>query len=186
MSVVAATRRRGSALRRSASRSVITWASTPRVPIPAAPFYGAKMVEIRDLNKVFEFINETALFKGQWQYKQGRKSKEEYAEILETEVYPKFKDLKAQAIRDGLAAIDAEFGVFSEIRGRGLMIGAQLRDVHAGKAGEILDRCVEHGLLTLQAGPDVLRFVPALNIGDVDIAEGLSRLRAAIAGFVKG
>ena len=93
---------------------------------------------------------------------------------------------QAQAIRDGLAAIDAEFGVFSEIRGRGLMIGAQLRDVHAGKAGEILDRCVEHGLLTLQAGPDVLRFVPALNIGDVDIAEGLSRLRAAIAGFVKG
>ena len=93
---------------------------------------------------------------------------------------------QAQAIRDGLAAINAEFGVFSEIRGRGLMIGAQLRDVHAGKAGEILDRCVEHGLLTLQAGPDVLRFVPALNIGDVDIAEGLSRLRAAIAGFVKG
>ena len=92
---------------------------------------------------------------------------------------------QAQAIRDGLAAIDAEFGVFSEIRGRGLMIGAQLRDVHAGKAGEILDRCVEHGLLTLQAGPDVLRFVPALNIADADIAEGLSRLRAAIADFVK-
>lgn len=92
---------------------------------------------------------------------------------------------QAQAIRDGLAAIDAELRVFSEIRGRGLMIGAQLRDAHAGKAGEILDRCVEHGLLTLQAGPDVLRFVPALNIGDADIAEGLSRLRAAIAGFVK-
>jgi len=93
---------------------------------------------------------------------------------------------QAQAIRDGLAAIDAEFAVFSEIRGHGLMLGAQLREAHAGKAGEILDRCVEHGLLTLQAGPDVLRFVPALNIGDTDIAEGLSRLRAAIAGFVSG
>jgi acetylornithine/N-succinyldiaminopimelate aminotransferase len=92
---------------------------------------------------------------------------------------------QAQAIRDGLAAIDAEFGVFSEIRGRGLMIGAQLRDAYAGKAGEILDHCVEHGLLTLQAGPDVLRFVPALNIGDADVVEGLSRLRAAIASFVK-
>lgn len=92
---------------------------------------------------------------------------------------------QAQGIRDGLAAIDAEYGVFSDIRGRGLMIGAQLRDAHAGKAGEILDRCVEHGLLTLQAGPDVLRFVPALNIGDADITEGLSRLRAAIAGFLK-
>lgn len=93
---------------------------------------------------------------------------------------------QSQAIRDGLSAIDAEFGLFSEIRGRGLMLGAQLREPHAGKAGEILDRCVDHGLLTLQAGPDVLRFVPALNIGDADVAEGLSRLRTAIAGFVKG
>jgi acetylornithine/N-succinyldiaminopimelate aminotransferase len=91
-----------------------------------------------------------------------------------------------QALRDGLAAIDAEFGMFSEIRGRGLMLGAQLRDAYAGKAGEILDRCVDHGLLTLQAGPDVLRFVPALNIGDADIAEGLARLRAAIADLLKG
>ncbi|HJW45065.1 MAG TPA: aspartate aminotransferase family protein, partial [Lysobacter sp.] len=49
-----------------------------------------------------------------------------------------------------------------------------------------LDRCVEHGLLTLQAGPDVLRFVPALNIGDADIAEGLARLRAALTEFVRG
>lgn len=92
---------------------------------------------------------------------------------------------QAQALREGLTAIDAEFGVFSEIRGRGLMLGAQLREAHAGKAGEILDRCVDHGLLTLQAGPDVLRFVPALNIGDDDVAEGLKRLRAAIADFTK-
>ena len=92
---------------------------------------------------------------------------------------------QAQALRDGLAAIDAEFGVFAEIRGRGLMIGAQLRAAHAGKAGEILDRCVDQGLLTLQAGPDVLRFVPALNIGDADVTEGLARLRAAIAGLVQ-
>jgi acetylornithine/N-succinyldiaminopimelate aminotransferase len=93
---------------------------------------------------------------------------------------------QAQALRDGLAAIDAEFSVFSQIRGRGLMLGAQLREPYAGKAGEILDRCVDHCLLTLQAGPDVLRFVPALNIGDADVAEGLARLRAAIADFVKG
>ncbi len=92
-------------------------------------------------------------------------------------------ETQGQALRDGLAAIDAEFQVFSEIRGRGLMLGAQLREPHAGKAGEILDRCVEQGLLTLQAGPDVLRFVPALNIGDEDVKEGLARLRAAIAGF---
>lgn len=91
---------------------------------------------------------------------------------------------QAQAIRAGVAALDAELGLFSEVRGRGLMIGAQLRDEHAGKAGEILDRCVEQGLLLLQAGPDVLRFVPALNIGDADIADGLQRLRAALLQFL--
>jgi len=90
---------------------------------------------------------------------------------------------QAAAIRDGLAAIDAESQLFSQIRGRGLMLGAQLRPEHAGRAGEILDRCIEHGLLLLQAGPDVLRFVPALNIADADVAEGLARLRSALAGW---
>jgi 5-methyltetrahydrofolate--homocysteine methyltransferase len=80
--------------------------------IPRAPFYGSKVVEITDLNKVFEFINETALFKGQWQYKQGRKSKEEYQEILEKEVYPKFRELKAQAIREKLLEAKLVYGYF--------------------------------------------------------------------------
>jgi acetylornithine/N-succinyldiaminopimelate aminotransferase len=90
------------------------------------------------------------------------------------------------ALRDALQAIDDELGLFAEVRGRGLMLGAQLREAHAGKAGEILDRCIEHGLLLLQAGPDVLRFVPALNISDADVAEGLARLRAALRDFVAG
>ncbi|MEN5059370.1 acetylornithine transaminase [Luteimonas sp. TWI1416] len=88
---------------------------------------------------------------------------------------------QSRALRDGLAALDAEFGLFSEVRGRGLMLGAVLRPEHAGQAAAILDRAAHHGLLLLQAGPDVLRFVPALNITDADIAEGLARLRAALA-----
>ena len=50
-------------------------------------------------------------------------------------------------------------------------------------AAAILDLCVEQGLLLLQAGPDVLRFVPALNIDDADVAEGLARLGAALRAF---
>lgn len=84
----------------------------PAEIIPSAPFYGSKVVEIKDLNKVFAFINETALFKGQWQYKQGRKSKEEYAEILGKEVYPKFRELKAQAIREKLLEAKLVYGYF--------------------------------------------------------------------------
>ncbi|HEY4581948.1 MAG TPA: acetylornithine/succinyldiaminopimelate transaminase [Lysobacter sp.] len=91
---------------------------------------------------------------------------------------------QAAAIRSTLEAVDREFGLFAEIRGRGLMIGAQLRPGYAGRAAEILDRCVEHGLLLLQAGPDVLRFVPSLNISDADVAEGLARLERALRSFV--
>ncbi|TZF82454.1 aminotransferase class III-fold pyridoxal phosphate-dependent enzyme, partial [Cognatilysobacter lacus] len=91
---------------------------------------------------------------------------------------------QADALRAGLDAVDRELGLFSEVRGRGLMLGAQLRPMFAGRAGEILDRCVEHGLLLLQAGPDVLRFVPALNISDEDVAEGLARLGAALREVV--
>ncbi len=80
--------------------------------IPTAPFYGSKMVEIKDLLKVFAFINETALFKGQWQYKQGKSSKDDYQKLLETEVYPKFAEIKAQAIREKLLEAKLVYGYF--------------------------------------------------------------------------
>ena len=41
-----------------------------------------------------------------------------------------------------------------------------------------------HGLLLLQAGPDVLRFVPPLTITGEELADGLDRLHAALADFV--
>ena len=90
---------------------------------------------------------------------------------------------QAQAIRDGIAAINAELDLFSEVRGRGLMLGAVLKPEHAGKAGAILDVAATNGLLLLQAGPDVLRFVPALNIRDDEIADGLARLCKALEAF---
>ena len=80
--------------------------------LPTAPFYGSKVVEIKDLTKVFDFINETALFKGQWQYKQGRKSPEEYQKILEEIVYPKFAEIKAKAIREKLLEAKLVYGYF--------------------------------------------------------------------------
>ena len=91
---------------------------------------------------------------------------------------------QADALRAGLAALHAEFDVFAEVRGRGLMLGAVLAPPFAGRAGEVLDHAAANGLLLLQAGPDVLRFVPALNIGDDDVREGLARLREAIRSFV--
>jgi acetylornithine/N-succinyldiaminopimelate aminotransferase len=84
------------------------------------------------------------------------------------------------ALRAGLAAIGEESGLFASIRGRGLMLGAVLADAYKGRAGEVLECAAKHGVLLLQAGPDVLRLVPPLNIGGADVVEGLSRLRLAV------
>ncbi|WP_058196723.1 acetylornithine transaminase [Xanthomonas translucens] len=91
---------------------------------------------------------------------------------------------QAAVLRQGLAALNDEFALFSQVRGRGLMLGAVLNQAHAGQAGTILDHAAAHGLLTLQAGPDVLRFVPSLNITDEEVAEGLKRLRVALREYV--
>ncbi len=90
---------------------------------------------------------------------------------------------QSQALRDGIAALDRDFGLFAQVRGRGLMLGAVLKPEHAGRAGDILDHAANAGLLLLQAGPDVLRFVPPLNLGDADVAEGLARLHTALQTF---
>lgn len=108
----------GKAAARVSSRSAGDTTHTTRsevatdVVIPTAPFYGSRVVEIRDLTKVFDFINETALFKGQWQYKQGRTTKEEYQQILTDTVYPKFAEIKALAIRDKLLEAKLVYGYF--------------------------------------------------------------------------
>jgi len=80
--------------------------------IPIAPFFGSKVVEIADLNKVFSFINETALFKGQWQYKQGRMSSEDYSRLVSDEVRPKFNELKARVMREHLLEAKVVYGYF--------------------------------------------------------------------------
>ncbi|HET6804678.1 MAG TPA: acetylornithine/succinylornithine family transaminase [Frateuria sp.] len=91
---------------------------------------------------------------------------------------------QANELRAGLAALDADLGLFEEVRGRGLMLGAALAGPHRGKAGTILDAAAEHGVLLLQAGPDVLRLLPPLTVTDEEIAEGLRRLRTALIAFL--
>jgi acetylornithine/N-succinyldiaminopimelate aminotransferase len=88
------------------------------------------------------------------------------------------------ALREALASLGNQLDMFSEVRGRGLMLGAVLSEKYRGRAGEVLDFAASHGLLVLQAGPDVLRFVPPLNITDEELADGLTRLRAALSAFV--
>ena len=87
---------------------------------------------------------------------------------------------QGERLRKRLVALHNEIGFISEVRGKGLMIGAVLRDEWAGRAGELGEVCRRHGVLVLQAGPDVVRFLPPLNITDAELDEGMDRFEAAM------
>lgn len=84
-----------------------------------------------------------------------------------------------------LNQINDDLHLFKEIRGRGLMIGAELIDAHAGKAGAIAEVARQHGVLVLVAGPDVSRLLPPLNITEDELREGLERFHAACKHYLE-
>ena len=83
-------------------------------------------------------------------------------------------------LRKRLTALHNTIGIIAEVRGKGLMLGAVLRGEWAGRAADLGERCRRHGVLVLQAGPDVLRFLPPLNITDAELDDGMDRLEAAL------
>ena len=107
--------------------------------------------------------------------------------VLDTVNTPEvFAGIKAKAklYVDGLNAINAKYDVFSEIRGKGLLIGAVLNDKHQGKAKDFLNAAMAEGLMVLVAGANIVRFAPSLVIPDEDISLGLARFEKAIASLV--
>jgi 5-methyltetrahydrofolate--homocysteine methyltransferase len=84
----------------------------PDAPIPRAPFYGSRVVEDVPLADVFAFVNETALFKGQWQFKQGKRTAEEYRALVAERVRPVYDELKQRSERERLLTPRVVYGYF--------------------------------------------------------------------------
>ena len=91
---------------------------------------------------------------------------------------------RGKQLTNALKDINKRHKLFSEIRGRGLMIGAELKPEFHGKAGDITDLARKHGVLVLQAGTNVLRFLPSLLITEKELKNGVARLEEAIAEFL--
>ncbi|MGT3290126.1 bifunctional acetylornithine/succinyldiaminopimelate transaminase [Yersinia enterocolitica] len=90
--------------------------------------------------------------------------------------------LFVQALQD----INNKYHVFSDIRGMGLLIGAELAPQYQGRAREFLTAAAANGLMILNAGPDVLRLAPSLVIEQEDIQQGMARLEHVIASLAQG
>ncbi|UYI46880.1 aspartate aminotransferase family protein [Vibrio parahaemolyticus] len=86
--------------------------------------------------------------------------------------------------REGLEAINAKYNIFSEVRGKGLLLGAALNDEWKGRARDVLVAAGKEGLLVLIAGANVVRFTPSLVITQEEIEQGLAKLDKAIATLV--
>lgn len=92
------------------------------------------------------------------------------------------KGVKARSdhLRKGMMDIGERYGVFSEVRGAGLLLGCVLTEAWQGKAREFLNAGLAEGVMVLIAGANVVRLAPSLIIPESDIDEALSRFEAAV------
>ena len=88
--------------------------------------------------------------------------------------------LYVAALRD----IGEKYRIFSEIRGMGLLIGAELTAPYHGKARDFLTAAAARGLMILNAGPNVIRFAPSLVVEPQDIADGMALFELAVQDVI--
>ncbi|WP_432460784.1 aspartate aminotransferase family protein [Agarivorans sp. QJM3NY_25] len=93
---------------------------------------------------------------------------------------------REQWFREALMAINDKYQVFSEVRGKGLLLGAVLNEQYQGRARDFLVAAAAEGLMVLVAGANVIRFTPSLIIPQLDIELGMQRFEQAIAKVVNG
>ena len=84
-----------------------------------------------------------------------------------------------------LEQIGQQYGLFTQVRGMGLLLGCVLNDAWKGRAKDIFNAAEKENLMILQAGPDVVRFAPSLVVDEADIEEGLNRFERAVKALTQ-
>lgn len=92
--------------------------------------------------------------------------------------------VRSDHLRKGMMDIGERYGIFSEVRGAGLLLGCVLTEKWQGRAKEFLNAGLDEGVMVLIAGPNVIRLAPSLIIPDADIDEALERFEAAVKTLI--
>jgi len=92
------------------------------------------------------------------------------------EKLPERADRLGRDLMDGLRAMARRRPIIREVRGRGLLIGAELGQ----PAGPVVEACRERGLLVLTAGERVLRLAPPLIVDEQDCQRALATIDAVL------
>ena len=89
---------------------------------------------------------------------------------------------KSGALRQKLEGLVAAHpDVFESVRGQGLMLGIRCKPANT----DVVQAGYDQKLLTVPAADNVIRLLPALNIGDDDLAEAVDRLDRAASTLEK-
>src|SRR5579872_3939534 len=86
--------------------SVVT--DAPNIPTP--PFWGVRVRKDYDLRELFQYINETALFKNQWQLKTASQS--DYLRLVDEKFRPILHKLEDEVAASGLFGPAVVYGYF--------------------------------------------------------------------------
>jgi 5-methyltetrahydrofolate--homocysteine methyltransferase len=81
-------------------------------PVPTAPFLGTRVVTDNPLEHILPYIDEIALFRGQWQFKSGDKSRDDFREWTEETVRPIYERVKAKYLELKIAKPAVVYGYF--------------------------------------------------------------------------
>ncbi len=79
-------------------------------PIPTPPFWGPRVIERIDLQSILGYINEVALFQGQWQYKRQGRGQEEFEAHVKRDIRPIFNQLVEGCRKEGILTPQAIYG----------------------------------------------------------------------------
>jgi 5-methyltetrahydrofolate--homocysteine methyltransferase len=80
------------------------------VDIPAPPFWGSRVVSEIPLDEVFAFVNETALFRTQWQFHRGKGARDRFDELIRDHVRPIYERWKARCAGERLLVPQVVYG----------------------------------------------------------------------------
>ncbi|MBH3096555.1 bifunctional acetylornithine/succinyldiaminopimelate transaminase [Serratia ureilytica] len=83
-----------------------------------------------------------------------------------------------------LQNIGDKYGIFTAIRGMGLLIGAELTPHYHGRARDFLTAAAARGVMILNAGPNVIRFAPSLVVELQDIEAGMALFELAVQDVI--
>jgi succinylornithine transaminase family protein len=93
-------------------------------------------------------------------------------------------EARAETLVAALTDIGARYGLFSEIRHVGLLIGCELTEAFKNRAKEFVIAGYEEGVMLHVAGPNVLRLLPSLVMAEDEMAEGIRRIEKAVQRVV--